>query len=277
MSWKSLVSAVMLCGLVAVPAAADPSLSIDFVRNGMGNPVLDPATGGWQYLVTVTPDAAVLSTTSENGAATVASAAKDATNFPNDNPGNSPFAFSGNGVQVNANEVLANLGSDFFTSGTPQDAVTIVVGRVASNPANGGLTANVDVVGAYDTDAVGNGTPGSINTHYRLAQDGTNFQIPNSNQSASVAAGDTDLDGDVDLDDVFNLSPNFGQPGTFIFHDGDIDGDGDVDLDDVFELSPNFGQPGPPAPGSGSAVPEPTSVLLVLLGATLAAVARVRR
>ena len=48
--------------------------------------------------------------------------------------------------------------------------------------------------------------------------------------------GDTNLDFDVDLDDVIVIGPNFGQPGVKTWNDGDFDGNGTVDLDDVIAL-----------------------------------------
>ena len=51
--------------------------------------------------------------------------------------------------------------------------------------------------------------------------------------------GDSDLDGDVDLDDFVALKQNFGTGGSWT--QGDFDLDGDVDLDDFVLLKKNFG------------------------------------
>jgi len=73
--------------------------------------------------------------------------------------------------------------------------------------------------------------------------------------------GDTDLDGDVDLDDLFAVRNAFGTASGAWGHEGDTDGDGDVDLDDLFAVRNNF--------GAGSA-PEPaTAVLLTACGTSL--------
>jgi len=71
--------------------------------------------------------------------------------------------------------------------------------------------------------------------------------------------GDTDGDGDVDLDDLFAVRNNFGTASGATLSDGDTDGDGDVDLDDLFAVRNNF--------GTGlSAVPEPLTLSLLAVG-----------
>jgi hypothetical protein len=78
--------------------------------------------------------------------------------------------------------------------------------------------------------------------------------------------GDTDADGDVDLDDLNNVRNSFGEStglgDTYPF-------DGDVDLDDLNAVRNNFG-------GSiASTVPEPSSLALIACAA--GALAAVRR
>jgi len=71
--------------------------------------------------------------------------------------------------------------------------------------------------------------------------------------------GDTDGDGDVDLDDLFAVRNNFGTTSGATLGDGDTDGDGDVDLDDLFAVRNNF--------GTGLIViPEPATMCLMALG-----------
>lgn len=79
--------------------------------------------------------------------------------------------------------------------------------------------------------------------------------------------GDTDSDGDIDLQDLLNVQNNFGLPSPPAL--GDTDGDGDVDLQDLLNVQNNFGlDPNPGALATApSAVPEPTSLLLVGLTA----------
>ncbi len=57
----------------------------------------------------------------------------------------------------------------------------------------------------------------------------------------TTVSGDTDGDGDVDLDDFATLKINFGTPAGATAAEGDFDGDGDVDLDDFAILKQNFG------------------------------------
>ena len=68
------------------------------------------------------------------------------------------------------------------------------------------------------------------------------------------------MDGTVDLLDLDILGANFGGPGDS--SSGDANGDGVVDLLDLDILGANFGQSLPSA-----SVPEPTAVVLLLLGA----------
>ncbi len=66
--------------------------------------------------------------------------------------------------------------------------------------------------------------------------------------------GDTDQDGDVDLNDLNNVRNHFGGLGL-----GDADGDQDIDLNDLNAVRKNFGA----KPGA-LAVPEPSSLALVV-------------
>jgi len=85
--------------------------------------------------------------------------------------------------------------------------------------------------------------------------------------------GDTDADGAVGLQDLFNVRNNFG-----LNANGDADGNNVTDLADLFAVRNNFGNGvTPPAPGAalGSVVPEPT--FLGLAGAGSLALIRRRR
>ena len=94
--------------------------------------------------------------------------------------------------------------------------------------------------------------------------------------------GDADLDGTVNLQDFNRLAANFGASGA-VWTQGDFDYDGNVNLQDFNKLAANFGLS---AAGSSvtpqdwanlaSAIPEPSSLALVGLGA-VALVQRRRR
>lgn len=70
--------------------------------------------------------------------------------------------------------------------------------------------------------------------------------------------GDANLDYSVDLLDLSALASAFGEPGSYA--EGDFDGSGVVDLLDLSALASNF--------GSVVSLPEPTSVVLMVLGAS---------
>ena len=72
--------------------------------------------------------------------------------------------------------------------------------------------------------------------------------------------GDANNDGSVGFDDFVILSGNFGMAEAARWDDGDFDGDGHVGFVDFVSLANNFAQ-------TPVAVPEPTSWLLLLVGA----------
>lgn len=92
--------------------------------------------------------------------------------------------------------------------------------------------------------------------------------------------GDTDKDGDIDTADLTVLMQNFtgavGMEGGKNWWQGDVDLDGDVDTADIsLELQNYTGSQAVGAAGAvntaGATVPEPSGLLLLLLGAGLAA------
>ena len=87
--------------------------------------------------------------------------------------------------------------------------------------------------------------------------------------------GDTELDRDVDITDFNALALNFdpqGTTGIYSWHEGNFDGDNDIDITDFNFLAANFAPDGYGA----SVIPEPSALLLALLGLPLLAGARMQ-
>lgn len=284
MSWKSLVTAVLVC-VLASPVFAVPVLN---VTNGGLN-----ANGNWVWNVRITPTAAGTPLAAELGfresvaGSQLVSSTKNAAVFDTDNPGTQIFNWEtltdvdpGAGVnnrpvglQTNAatDEVFSALGSIDLTVGTPQDYITIVT----KGPTSTRLNTVLDVLGAYS----GKGRIAEI-----TGSTATNYSNFSGSANRTVLAGDINLDGSANFNDVLAMSPNFGKAVTNGWSGGDLTGDGQVNFNDVLVLSPNFGKSGGSnnplvvngvAGGAGAAVsgvPEPTAVLLVLLGSMMLAV-----
>jgi hypothetical protein len=57
-------------------------------------------------------------------------------------------------------------------------------------------------------------------------------------------AGDVNLNGGVDFDDILGLFPYYGTTSGMVWSGGDITYDGAVDFDDILALFPNYGTGG---------------------------------
>jgi hypothetical protein len=75
--------------------------------------------------------------------------------------------------------------------------------------------------------------------------------------------GDLDMNGKVDIFDVAVLQTKYGMISGATWADGDFDGNGTVDIFDVAAMQVNFGRG---VGGAPIAVPEPASLVLVLMG-----------
>lgn len=289
MSWKSIVTAGLLC-FVASPALAVPTASAKVLG-------LD-VNGNWVWQVNVTPDAALFTNTGANGTPpntiggsvaletgivasnrNLVSIGKNATNFPNDDPGTAIAGFpAGPGVGMTGNNAVAFLGSNLFTAGTAQEAVRLHT----AGPTSTALTTTITFSGAY----TGKG---------RLAQGGLNNDTLNGVFNQAVKGGNANLSPNVDLGDLAILGANYEVtpgPGGKHWQNADFTGDGHVNLGDLAVLGANYGTTGTPDPnwpvagavnlaatpgaGSGSAVPEPTSLALIALAGLAAAFRRSR-
>lgn len=91
---------------------------------------------------------------------------------------------------------------------------------------------------------------------------------------ATNLTGDSDFDGDVDLNDLGNLATSYGALSGKAWSQGDFDGDGDVDLSDLGQLATFYGSGAAQAFAdfqalTGQSVPEPTSLATLSLAAAL--------
>lgn len=83
--------------------------------------------------------------------------------------------------------------------------------------------------------------------------------------------GDTNRDGNVDLDDFSIFSLGFNTPIGATWEQGDFDIDGDVDMDDFAYLQNNFGassgqQGGDDDERQEPAIPAPSALILAAIG-----------
>jgi hypothetical protein len=261
------------------------------------------AQGQWVWNVTITPSATGTPLAAELGfrettaGSQLVGATKNAAVWDTDNPGvqifnwetltdvdTSPTVTNNRpvGLQTNVtnDEVFSALGSIDLTSGNAVQYITITTkGPTATNP-----TSTIAVLGKHGTG----GTSGRIAEI--TGTTATNYAVSGT-ATRTAFAGDVNLSGAVDFDDVLAFSPNFNKTVTNGWAGGDFTGDGNVNFDDVLALSPNFGKSGgtnTPLTAAGvaggaaaglgaSAVPEPTSVMLVALGSLLLAAFGLRK
>jgi hypothetical protein len=269
MSWKSLVCAVLLCALAAMPAMAAPTMAV------AGDPTMN-AAGNFEWIIQVTPDGTVTpgSVAAEVGFTTpylgLVSTTTNTAQWDKENPGVSPFAWAfTDGVETSGNEIMASLGSVVFADGTASNMITIET----SDPyyvdaSNYSLTTRVVASGAALYG--GNG---------RLAQDSVNYDTVNFANEYYVRPGDANLDGSVGGGDylIWKAAPNTTWAGADFNDDGSVGG-GDYL---IWKTAPNPGA-GPPVPGAGSgalalgAVPEPSTLVLIVLGLAMVALRRVK-
>ena len=135
----------------------------------------------------------------------------------------------------------------------------------------GNLVTGVAVVGRYDRyNLSDNDTLNAADITEWLSQAATE-----NGHSSPYLRGDTELDRDVDITDFNSLATHFDPDGATAPHswtEGNFDGDNDIDITDFNFIASNFAPDGYGA----SAVPEPSALLLALLGLMLLAGARVQ-
>jgi hypothetical protein len=281
MSWKSLVSAGLLC-VLASPAFAVPTLHVE--SGGLN------ATGDWIWNVSITPTGTTSPVAAELGFRATGSGLLNATKGAmftganTDNPGTQIFTWETltdqdpgpatnnrpQGLQTNTtnDEVFSALGSIGDVSGK-----TGYVTIITEGPRTTALTSNIVVLGKY----------GAGNANGRIAEITTGTNSQNYDNFSGTAtrttfAGDINLDGTFNFNDVAAFSPNFGKAATNGWLQGDWNRDGQTNFSDVATMSPNFnkmlgvntplvvmGTPGAAAAVDGGSVPEPASIALVSL------------
>lgn len=306
MTWKNFVATGLLC-LVASPAFAVPTLKV--TSGGLDG------SGNWVWNVTIasttgiTPVAAELGFRETTGAGQQLISATAGTPFTGantQNPGTQIFTWEtledvggGNmkpvGLQTNCasgctssiggglDEVFSAIGSFADVPSTDTQYLTLVT----KGPTATSLTTSGQVLGKYTTGG-GAGTSG------RIAEitDGGNENSVNYNNfagtfSRTVKAGDINLSGTVDFNDLGILATHLDQPGLKNWTTGDLNGSGTTDFNDLGILATNLDQSGGSttnltiagAQGGGASldvgfgnnsVPEPTSLVVLVLGSLLA-------
>jgi hypothetical protein len=104
---------------------------------------------------------------------------------------------------------------------------------------------------------------GGTSTTYTLRICGQAFLVADT--PLPPMPGDTDRDGDVDLDDLSTLASNWNTPTGMTWADGDFDGNGGVGLNDLSILAANWNEG---VTGAGS-VPEPVTLMMLAAAAPL--------
>lgn len=283
MSWKTFSYAAALAALVS-PALAQPTVSVNLLRNPSNNRPILAANGNWQWVVQADVDASLFNVgqTSQSvsielglqttGAALVAgSAAVDPTNVVAGiaNPGAPITGFTtaplGNaGLNSSGNQITAFLGSELLTDGA-KTLFTFQTAKPSTASSGASLTTGATLSGSYG----GNG---------RIAQDGANFNNVNATRTVVVNRGDANFDGRVNFQDVAIITANLNQASGRIWTTGDFTGNGGVNFQDVAVLTANLNFVGPAPVVGGANVPEPTSVsLLACLAGAGFALRRCRR
>jgi hypothetical protein len=285
MSWKSIVSAGLLC-VLASPVFAVPQLN---VTNGG----LD-ANGNWIWTVSITPTAAGTPLAAELGfrettTGTQLMSAVNATpaTWVDNNPGtqiftwetltdvnpdpavtnNKPVGIQTNGVGATTptDEVFSALGSLDLAVGTAVNYLTVTT----AGPTSTSLGTSLQVLGAYS----GNGRIAEITGASAL-----NYSNFAGTASRTALGGDINLDGTVNSLDASAFGANWQAAVTNGWRGGDFNRDGTVNSLDASFFGANWqAMGGTNTPlqvngvaggagaslGAASAVPEPASVALV--------------
>jgi hypothetical protein len=308
MSWKSIVSAGVLC-VLASPVFADPTLVITGSRNNRAAtprkvwnvaiaPDLTASPGGSPLAVELGFRAIggnIISISSDQNEPSRVEKEDD----PNGQPGNVIFGWEaltdvggGNmqpiGTQVgtgaNADEAVAFVGTNDFTTGSRQDLLTIVTDASVTSLEWGGrynTNGSLAAVGAFVSGRIAQ----------VMGTTAANFHSYDSSLAANAPGAtrflaDMNGDGNTNFGDLASFGQALTNPAAYTTAfphlnragRGDANGDGNLNFGDLAGFGQILsGAPGAGASlGAGSSVPEPASCVLVALGMTIVAMLRRR-
>lgn len=311
MSWKSFVTAGLLCAL-ASPVFAAPSLQVVKAPTGPASGHLN-ASGDWVWLVQIAPTSPLVDATGtplatelgfrETSSASIVGSATiaDTALWDTPNPGGSEamqqkiFTWEAvvdvdngpgenlrpAGITTNnaTDEVASYFGSDIITATGQTNYMNIVV----SGPRSSSLSTSIQWLGAYG----GMGRiaeldePGAAGA---CPENACNYDTYAGTATRTAFLGDVNLSGMVDDTDLATLLINFNQSGR-AWHEGNFNRQTDsvVNDTDLATLLINFGMGAPVGPGGGggavaaSAAPEPATLALLGLAAVCGLGLRRRR
>jgi hypothetical protein len=271
MSWKSLVSAGLLC-IVASPAFAVATLQA--VKGGTEATGFLNADGNWVWRINITPTGGSAVSTEigfrETTTAELLDAIANTTNFNANNTGAKVFSWQpdpptfSEGVVENlaTDEVFTALGStNIIATAVSTHYVDIIVQGPSTNSR---LSTTLEWLGAYNGSGLPSGTNGLIGE--TVGGVATRSAVAGS-ATFTAKAGDANLDNSVGFAD-FNIWLT--SAGTR-WQDGDFNDDNSVGFADF-----NIWLTSPGGAG-GIAIPEPASAVMLVLGVALAFVRRARR
>jgi hypothetical protein len=311
MSWKSIVTAGLLC-VLASPAFADPTLTVTGGRQTR-TAVVANQKRVWNIAVapdltaspTGSPLAIELGFRATGGNILSISGAQNAPSRveheddPNGQPGNTIFGWealtdvgAGNmrpigtqiGTGANADEAVAFIGTADFTTASRQDLITITTDLSVTSLAWGGrfTAAGADAgVGTFTNGRIAHVMgAGSANFHSYVGS-----LVSGSTTAGQEYMGDMDGSGDTNFGDLAAFGqalqmaaayeaarPNLNRIGR-----GDANGDGAFNFGDLAGFGQLLQNVAPLGSGSSlesASVPEPASFVLIALGAGLAVLRR---
>jgi hypothetical protein len=253
MSLKSFACTVAACCLLAAPAFAQPSLSINLVNN-MGAPTLD-ANGNWQWQLVADPDDTFYalpgnlgnSVAIEGGLTLAGSNYVSSTlgaNFDQANPGQPIFGTETisadiglpEGLQAIDNNIFFAYGSNLLPSDAPVTALTVIANGPATDAMFGTTTTTLSLLGV-----LGTGAQASISQTTAAGPPATSTSaFYDMTVSYTATPGDANLSGGVATGDLAILAGAFGSTGAS-WATGDFNGDGSVGTADLAILAGNFG------------------------------------